>query len=183
MTLGAVLPDNIVTDTPATAQIVVPCVAGMLHQETITAVCDTGLSVTFQLIPADDPYAYGRVFASWWNRGQDLIWVEQDMVPDQLFVKRFTACDRPWCTHPYFCDSPVPAYGLGVCRFTSKMQAAVPSLGEQAARDHTLRPYTMHWKALNERVINLGLHFGYKPCLHTPAAGHLHDYGAGAGDG
>jgi hypothetical protein len=176
MTLGALLPDNITATTPGTAHIVVPYIPGMLHQETIDVVCGTGLPVTFQIIHEDDPYEYGRVFASWWNRGQDLIWVEQDVAPDGLFARRFQVCDRPWCTHQYPCDTNPFVYGLGVCRFTSKMQATAPGLGEQAAKDHTLRPYTMHWTALNERVITLALHFGFKPHVHAPVAGHLHDY-------
>lgn len=165
------------------ALIIVPHVTGMIHQETIEHILVSGRTAKFPLIDKSDPYAYGKLFARYWNAGPDLIIVEQDMVPPYGFCHEFQVCDQPFCTHRYDCHGPEMAYGLGCARFSAQFQAQVPSLGEQAARAYHGRPYSMPWQALNERIIDLCRHFGAHPHFHSPDAGHLHDYSGQVRDG
>lgn len=156
--------------------IVVPYVAGMLHTETIDAVTRTRTRSRYVQIDPDDPYEYGRILTACWNVGLTLVVLEQDVVPPTQWISRFRSCPRHFCTYPYDCDTDTPAYGLGCARFHAKLQATWPSLMEQAARSPKGTPYGTHWKALNERVLDLCKHFASPAHLHQPGAIHLHDY-------
>lgn len=176
MRLNTAPPQSIGSDTADTARILVPYVHGMLHRETTTRVIVSGREFHFVQIDPKDPYDYARVFANWWNRGTDLIVLEQDMVPDYGWCLRFQTCPHPFCTHYYRCNTAAKAYGLGCARFTAALQATVPSLGQQAASGGAGRPACTHWRALNERVIDLCRHFGAPAHIHTDDVTHLHDY-------
>lgn len=157
--------------------ILVPYIDGMLHQETVDSVRASGYPYALWPLAQDDPYAYGALFSQMWNRGHDLIIVEQDMVVPEGAIHSMVFCARPWCSHTYDCDNDVPAYGLGLCRFGPGVQSMWPTLGIQAARDYRGRPDRMRWESLNERIISLMTHWGIGVHLHEPEARHLHYYG------
>lgn len=170
-------PRTIGPDVADTARIIVPYVPGMLHRETVQRVVVSGREFHFIAINPADPYAYGRVFARWWNTGPDLIILEQDMVPAYGWCGDFQGCDKPFCTHYYDCNTAVKAYGLGCARFSAALQSRVPSLGQQAAGGGAGRAPSTPWQALNERILDLCAHFGAPAHIHTQDVGHLHDYG------
>lgn len=157
--------------------IMVPYVHGMLHEETVEAVRAAGYPYALWPIDHTDPFAYGALFAQWWATPGHLVVVEQDMVPPPGSIEKLIACEHVWCSHTYSCDTQVPAYGLGLCKFSRSVKDTYPTLGEQAARSYTGRARGMHWLSLNERIIGLMLHWGFTVHLHDPEAGHLHDYG------
>ena len=157
--------------------ILVPYVQGMLHEETVQAITDSGYPYTLWPLNRDNPYDYASLFAAWWTKPGDLIIVEQDIVPPAGAIDAMVKCERPWCSHSYYCNNPMPAYGLGLCRFTWAIKQIHPTLGEQAARDFRGNARRMHWMNLNERIIDLMNHWGITVHLHEPFAEHLHDYG------
>lgn len=175
-------PESIGADVADTAHIVVPYVAGMLHRETVTRVVISGRAYRFVEVDPADPHHYARIFASWWNRGSDLVILEQDMVPHFGWMLEFQSCPKPFCTHYYDCNALEKAYGLGCARFSAALQATVPSLGQQAAGTVGGRAPGTHWRALNERVIDLCRHFRAAPHIHPDDVEHLHDYAGEAAD-
>jgi len=157
-------------------RILVPYVRGMIHAETVTHITVSGRESTFVDLDPADPYAYARLLDKWWNRGTDLIVVEQDMVPAYGFATQFQQCPHPVCSYRYHCDAPAKVYGLGCIRFRARLQATHPSLAAQAGGATGGRRFSTHWLSLNERVLDLCQRFGAPVHLHTPDAGHLHDY-------
>lgn len=161
--------------------ILIPYTAGKLHDETVDAVRAAGYPYTLWPIDAQDVYAYGALFADFWAKPGDLVIIEQDIVPPAGSITKLIECTYPWCSHYYYCNNPVPAYGLGMCRFTDTIKRRLPSLGEQAARDYRGHARRMHYLNLNERIISLMHHWGVTAHMHDPIAAHLHDYGTGDG--
>ncbi len=157
--------------------IVVPYIDRMLHEETVESVRQAGYPYALWPLDPDDPFAYATLLAGLWNRGDDLIIVEQDMIVPPGAIKAMIKCEALWCSHTYDCDNDVPAYGLGLCKFSKYVQTIRPSLGEQAARNYRGVARRQHWTTLNERIIYLMEHWGYKVHLHEPEARHLHYYG------
>ncbi len=156
--------------------VMVPYVEGMLHEETVEAVRASGYPSTLWPIDRADPYQYGGLFAHWWALSGDLVIVEQDIVPPPDAIKKMVECEHVWCSHNYSCDNPVPAYGLGLCKFQHGIRMITPTLGEQAARNYRGVARQMPWAQLNERIITLMNHWGIKVHLHEPEATHLHVY-------
>lgn len=183
MRLNSPPPRTLGADVADTARIIVPYVQGMLHRETVTRVAVCGREFHFIAIDPADPYAYARVFARWWNTGPDLIVLEQDMVPAFGWCGDFQHCDKPFCTHYYDCNTAVKAYGLGCARFSAALQSKVPSLAQQAAGGGAGRAPSTHWKALNERILDLCAHFGAPAHIHPGEVQHLHDYAGEVRDG
>lgn len=157
--------------------ILVPYVEAMLHAETVDSVRAAGYPYALWPIDRQDPYAYGALLADQWNRGGDLVVVEQDIVVPGGAIDALLKCEHLWCSHLYDCNNEVPSYGLGLCRFTAYVQQRYPSLAEQAARSYLGKARRMRYEALNERIITLMNHWGYRIHLHEPQAEHLHDYG------
>lgn len=157
--------------------IVVPYCEGMLHRETVDSVRAGSYPYVLWQVDRADPYAYGALLAEQWNRGQDLVVVEQDIIVPDGAIDMMVSCTAPWCSHLYYTGTEVPSYGLGLCKFSVAVQSYWPTLAEQAARSYTGKARSMRYEALNERYISLMNHWGYKVHLHEPAALHLHEYG------
>lgn len=158
--------------------ILIPYTQGKLHEETVEAARASGFPYTLWPINAQDVFAYGALFADWWVKPGDLVIIEQDIVPPAGSITALIDCTMPWCSHEYHCNNPVPAYGLGLCKFTDTVKRRLPSLGEQAARDYQGRARKMHYRNLNERIIDLMHHWSISAHIHQPTAAHLHDYEA-----
>lgn len=163
---------------PDDPEITCAYVPGMLHQQTYDAVRRTGIPYSFIPVDQGDPHAYARLFRRQWTGARDLLWIEQDMLPPFGAFADMLGCDSPWCSFLYHCDNDTPTWGLGLCKFSMHMQQHVPTLGAQASRDHLGNVDRQHWATLNERIILLADHFGYRVHLHELKAGHLHDYEA-----
>lgn len=157
-------------------RIFVPYTLPGLHDQTLQWLDGVGSDIDMVRIRPDDVGGYARAFAKRWNLGTQLIVIEQDILPGPEMLSGLLWCQRPWCAHEYYCGTENLAYGLGFCRFSAGIQAARPSLGEQAGKDHRGRPGTRHWIGLNERVISLMQHFGHDVHIHQPQVTHLHEY-------
>lgn len=162
--------------------VMVPYVEGMLHEETVNAVRGSGLPYALWPLDRGDPFAYAGLFAQWWTTPGTLVVVEQDIVAPFGGIHDMVECPHAWCSFTYDCNTEVPAYGLGLCKFEWGMREMFPTLGEQAARSYKGVARAMRWTSLNERIITLMNHFGMAVHLHGPAATHLHDYGSGDAD-
>lgn len=158
--------------------VVLPFVYGMLNNTTLLWASDEAHYVHTIELDAYNPYAYGQMLQSLWNRHGDLIVVEQDVVPDKRAVTQFLECGELWCACPYHVSGKVYGRVLGCTKYSAKLQAEHPNLMWQAASNlgGTLR--LAHWRQLNEAIIrqldirHIALH------EHDIPAAHLHDYEA-----
>lgn len=156
--------------------IVIPHVYGGLHTYTALWARASEHRIHAVLLERYNPYAYGQMLQSLWNRHGDLIVVEQDIVPPQGAIEGFLACESDWCTHGYLIDGVEHSQVLGCARFSKRLQADHPRLLWQAASNVGGQRRLAHWQQLNEQIIRelkmarTALH------LHPGAALHLHDY-------
>lgn len=157
--------------------IVLPHVFGMLNQHTMSWAHDESHRVHAVQLDAYNPYAYGQMLQSIWNRHGHLMVVEQDVVPTDDAVTDMLECDQDWCTQPYPVNGMVYGRVLGCTRFSAKLQAQYPYLMWQAASNLGGSLRLAHWRQLNEAIIRqldinrINLH------QHGGQAAHHHDYG------
>lgn len=81
-------------------------------------------------VSADDE-AYWRTLCEWWERGEDFVVIEHDVVCRPDIIEGFDGCPSPWCAHKYdgMCHescSEAWANHLGCTRFRKEIMAAVP---------------------------------------------------------
>lgn len=126
-------------------------------------------------------YGYGELLLSRWTGVQDLVVVEQDVVPPDMALRQFCRCPMPWCTHPYEIDGVLHERVLGCTRFTAALQKAFPHLMWQAARNLGGRRESTPWWSLNEQIIRYLDICRIPVHPHTPPAEHLHAYEAPSG--
>lgn len=78
--------------------------------------------------------AYWRLLCDYWNGGEDLCIVEQDIEVHSMVARRFRHCSEPWCEFAYngpqFGQSGKweLSRGLGCVRFTQALMAEYPTL-------------------------------------------------------
>lgn len=182
MILTTAPPTLLERQTSDPTRILVPYIPGMLHVETVQHVLVSGREATFVDLDPADPCAYARLIDLWWNRGTDLVVIEQDMVPPYGCMGQMAGCPLSVCTFRYDCGGRTKAHGLGTIRFRAQLQARYPSLAAQAGGATAGRVFSTHWRALNERLLDLCARFGAPAHIHSPDAGHLHDYSREAAD-
>ena len=158
--------------------IVLPYVYGRLNANTTLWASNEQHRVHTVELDAYNPFAYGQMLQSLWNRHGDLIVVEQDVVPHDDAVTQFLGCQDPWCTCPYKVNGVMYGRVLGCTKYSAKLQDEHPNLMWQAASNlgGTLR--LAHWRQLNEAIIRQ-LDLRHIPLHEHPMpAEHLHDYEA-----
>ena len=147
-------------------RILCPFVEGMLRDETAEALAPWP-KTTFAPIPADDPYAYGNLLARAWAFGNDdLLIVEQDILPSANDIELMRTCPEPYCAATYEWKTDVgPA--LGFTRFRREFMQKYPSVMLEASRRAT-------WKQLDvtlQRSILVAI-YEEQPHIH-PQVTHL----------
>lgn len=141
---------------------------------------------------------YWNALMDYWNKGDDLIIIEQDMMPLQMHIRDMLKCDRDCCTVPYqLRDGSLSVYqtleymnfnGVTLPSKTVRKQmptsdAIASGLGlvkftERAQRMIPLWQYPVqdhNWSLIDSwisAVMDLSWHERWH--VHYPAAGHLH---------
>lgn len=116
--------------------------------------------------------AYTELLAHGWRLGEAFIIVEQDIVPWPGALAELEACPEPFCAFEYAYLGGTHA-GLGCCRFSAALLAAVPDAVEQTlAEENDVHPRG-HWCNLDDRLTRVLARRGYGKHVHSPAVGHL----------
>lgn len=153
--------------------LVIPWVAGMLHDRTVYAVA--GVAHRKVQLDPDDVGGYARLLCDLWEAGEDWAVLEQDVEPPPLFLAGFDSCPQPWCIH-----SPERLAGsawLGCVRFRGELCRSVPGLMRAALGDNIADgdvPFT--WQKCDIRLERHLRGLGLAPHFHEPPAVHLHVY-------
>lgn len=156
------------------AHVVVPYTVEKLREQTMTAVMEWGGDHTFYALDPTDDYAYARVLMDWWERHQDLVVIEQDIVPAPGMIDALLACAEAWCGYPYHVGEGRYTYGLGLCKIAATVMARHPALGMLAMRDHRGRICAQPWPAVNEALERQMTRCGYTMHHHEGVPVHLH---------
>ena len=151
-------------------KVVVPHTAGGLHDRTLRAVSGEP-NIEFVLL--DDDEAYWRLWRELWAAAEDVIVVEQDIVPNPDSFQQFEECRELWCAHAY----PYSVFGLyagtGCVRLRAELLASTPGLIDRVGlRSDDLHP-AKHWCRLDAWMQNELHAAGHRMHRHEPAATHL----------
>lgn len=158
--------------------VLVPYTATRLRLDTVHAVSrhvPAGVEIVWRELDPADPTAYARALVEAWAWPGDLVVVEHDIVIGPGVIEGFTACDRPWCGHPYSIGAQ-SLVCLGCTRFTAELKAAYPGLMVAAAAVDTGGLPAGDWRRLDVRVADLLEAHGHTRHAHQPAVTHLHEY-------
>jgi hypothetical protein len=111
--------------------------------------------------PCRDDYAYGRMFARFWDRGEPFVVVEWDIIPWPGAVTGLVGCPEPWCSHRY----PL-APGL---HWTTSF-----GIGKYAPQGKALAEWRKTpWRLLDGAVIPvLRERLASRPHVHEPPVAH-----------
>jgi hypothetical protein len=150
----------------------VPWVRGRLTIETHTwAVFHD--QAQLNLISSDDE-SYHKALVNWWSEPEDLIIVEQDIVPAPGVVKEMLACSRDWCCSPYLIAGKLLIHnGLGCVKFSKSLRQTHPDMAQQAGVPCGEDEPPNVWWQLDARLAHLLMSAGYYPHPHQQSI-HLH---------
>jgi hypothetical protein len=142
----------------------VPYVPMMLKDETVAAL--RGERVAYVDV-SEDRHAYWRLLRGLWASGEDVLLVEQDIVPHRGALADLDACPWDWCAFPYdYAGMALTAFGF--VRWRSEFTARYPDVVDgilERNRD---------WLGLDGVVIGELHRRGEKEHIHGPEVRHLH---------
>ena len=162
------------TILPLTHLVIVPFVEGMLRDETLAALHDSGEAYLTQPLDPADPYHYAACFRDWWNLPMDLIIMEQDMVPTPEQFQRLVGHDAPWVTMPYHVGEGRYTTGLGFCKIAHRLRTSYPMAGVNISTDPRGNGDLVSWASLNEAVERHLTRLGVTPYVLSGTVAHLH---------
>lgn len=101
-----------------------------------------------------------------WARGEDVLWIEHDIVPNLNVLIEAAECPAPWCVWGYNYSRFGLYYGTGCVRIRGELMRAVPRLWDRVEEiGDTLHP-AKHWCALDARMQGVLLAHGYQQHQH-----------------
>jgi hypothetical protein len=123
-----------------------------------------GLTVTEYVIRPHDPYHYGSILTSIWQRGHGFVLIEGDVVPWPGAIKELVQCKHDWCCFEYPTTLDSRCNGLGCMKFSGKMVRHIPfnSLWQTTA-----------WDSLDGIVHETLELAGENVHTHTPMVAHV----------
>lgn len=144
---------------------------------------------------------YWNALMNYWGRGEDLIIIEQDMMPLQMHIRDFLNCTHDFCTVPYqLRDGSLSVYEIleyqnfnGTTLPSKTIRKQMPSteskgsglglvkITERGQRLIPLADYSIqdhNWSLIDSWISTvMDLWYTERWHVHYPAAGHLHsDY-------
>jgi hypothetical protein len=80
--------------------------------------------VVYLETPANDDFAYWRIVNEHWGKGEDLIIVEQHVVPEPDFVQNLIDCYEDWCTYAAYLlgKKDLVYWALSCVKFSASLQ-------------------------------------------------------------
>lgn len=142
--------------------MIVLCCYAQLHPATFEALPPGSILADV----SGDATDYWRTLRGFWGKQEDLVIVEQDIVPPWNMLEQFAYCPEPWCVFPYAIDyDQMLCHSLGCTRFRREGNQAIQA--QLSAAPHTWNECDGE---IREAVLATGLEH---PHVHYPAAVHL----------
>ena len=163
-----------ITAVPVDTFVIVPFVDGMLRDETMQALHDSNEAYLTQPLDPADPYHYAACFRDWWNLPNDIVIMEQDMVPTVDQFRELIYADAAWATMPYHVGSGQYTTGLGFCKIARHVREAYPDGGVNITTDPRGNGDLVRWQSLNEAVERHLSRLGVVQTVLDGTVAHLH---------
>jgi hypothetical protein len=163
--------------------VLVPYVRGSLRDQTVDALrSQSDATIVLQDVGGSQ-WDYFEAVSRLVDYGEDFAIVEQDIVMPPDGIAQYLSCSEAWDCFDYpiykGMISQVDPFGVpgawGAVRFRKQIFRDL-----RYALDHADRAT---WSAIAANVEACLVSMGHRPHLHTPPAGHLHDYGTADGEG
>ena len=130
------------------------------------------------LIDPESDYDYGEYVRSEWRGDDDLVIVEQDVVPPPDSIMGLIGCPQPWCAHEVNLGTNWSARTLSLVKLSRRLQVRWPGLAAAALpRPGSGYPPT-HWRSVDQALVRALEFKGLQVHVHQPPARHLHKYTA-----
>ena len=121
---------------------------------------------------------YFAAFTQWWDSGDDLAVIEQDVRVHSGVIPAFFSCPQPWCSFGWEVSPGQPSFWwLGCTKFSAAVQKAV-DLGKIRGHPADICPscteFTPCHRHLDLVLTAVGEHLGQQhPHIHKPDIVHL----------
>ena len=162
------------TAGPVDVLILVPFVDGMLREQTMAAVHESGLPYLTQPLDPADPYHYAATLRDWWKLPMDIVIIEQDMVPTTGQISELIYNDHRWVAMPYHVGHGQYTTGLGFCKISAALRQTWPDAGVNASTDPRDSRNLIGWPSLNENVDRHLFRLGERQTVIGTPVAHLH---------
>lgn len=163
-----------ITAVPVDTFIIVPFVDGMLRDETMAALHDADEAYLTAPIDPGDPYHYAAQFRDWWRLPNDIVIMEQDMVPTVDQFRELIYSDAAWATMRYHVGAGQYTTGLGFCKITRQVRESYPDGGVNITTDPRGTGDLVDWISLNEAVTRHLERLGVVQTVLPGTVAHLH---------
>ena len=155
--------------------VTMPYVPGLDYPEVVAEVLAQGAAVVRRDVSTTQ-FDYWELTRQSWASGEDLCYVEHDILIPEGCIAGFATCPEAWCAHDYLLrpehmsihDHYTVGMAFGAVRFRKELCARYPRLIEDL--------FFHSWTHLDGQVVNTLLALGEQCHRHFPDAVHLHDY-------
>lgn len=162
--------------------IVVPHVPGRLCSETGQWARDADAHL-HELSMTDDT-AYWTALVAWWAETEDLLVVEQDILPHPGVTTEMLLCPHRWCCSPYAIGREINLLtrGLGCTKFSLHLKRQLPDAMTAAGEPSGDGESPRVWWQTDVRLSNVLISRGVTPHIHERSM-HLNPSVHGPQDG
>lgn len=126
--------------------------------------------------PVNAPFAYAQDLRQLWAMDDDVILVEQDVIPPENAIDQLLRCAEPWCTHPHWLGVRYCEDSLGLVKWSRELKRLRPDLFAQAIGARPGQPWGAHHTACDVKISRVLTINGIRPHVHPTPTRHLHEY-------
>ena len=116
--------------------------------------------------------SYWQTLGDYWTGVEDIIVVEQDIVPTLDQLNSLLNCTEIWCAYAYEYMDTTHA-GLGLCKFSATLQRLYPDTIRETSKESTDAHPMNHWCNLDDRIRRVLTRYGVSQHIHEGLAVHL----------
>jgi hypothetical protein len=142
--------------------MVVPYVEGRLHTLVPQLLSTYGFDPQYVKLVGDD--GYQRLMKCLWRDKQDVVIVEQDILPWPGAIEELIACECAWGTYTYRTNNAIGvSHMLGCAKLTAGLMQVTDGIWDQWCR----------WSEIDQTLFFAAQNQLIQPHLHRPAVIHV----------
>lgn len=146
---------------------------GLLQERIHGFIKRTNVPIALDAVTVDSYHDYSHLLEEMWDRDEDIIIIERDIVIHSKVLDTFLACPEDWCAFPYLQSGGEMGPGLGCTRFRRNRPRGIMPYARKWLADHTgQNPY--HWTQQDRVLFSELTRHGCKVHVHEPPVTHLH---------
>jgi hypothetical protein len=126
-----------------------------------------------QFVPMVNDFSYFELVSGLWEKQEDFIIVEHDIIVWPGAIQKLTNCKHMWCTYPYYCSVGWILEGLGCTKFSKKMMKKYPDYFKEPFP--TCCKHDKNYCGLDRFIAHRGIELDIKPHVHNPGITNLNE--------